>query len=252
MAGLDYEFAPIDVGIMTHPKACAAGPEAMGLWLWGQTYAKYHGTTGRLHRVAVLTAWGGKRNIILAKRLVDAGLWLAREDGDWDVHNFEAKAAGRPTSSTERMRRLRDKRKGDAGDVTCDGENVTGDANSVTSCSTSPSTSLSGSDLKGDARGARVLVMDEPLTERRRKDFEGLTQSVPERPIAPDWSHFVDDRIKRSVLFVSESAIDADWRQWVRRENNFAAERRKNQRGKPERQPLGDPNAKWLKTGSDL
>lgn len=89
---LDYEFAPIDVDIISHPKAFAAGVEAMGLWLWGQAHCKLHRTNGHVARMAALGAFAGKRNIMLAKRLVDAGLWLAREDGSWDVWNYEEKA----------------------------------------------------------------------------------------------------------------------------------------------------------------
>jgi hypothetical protein len=132
---------------MTHPKAFAAGVEAMGLWLWGMAFAKQHRTDGRVHRPAVLGAWGGKRNVMLAKRLVDAGLWIARDDGDWDIHNFEKKGPGRQSSSAERMRRLRSKRKEvTPGDVTCDAGDASGDANEVTLCSTSSSLSVS-SDL---------------------------------------------------------------------------------------------------------
>ena len=159
---LGYEFTPIDVSITTHPKAFAAGVEAMGLWLWGMAYAKQHRTDGQVHRAAVLGAWGGKRNVVLAKRLVDAGLWVAREDGDWDIFNFEAKGPGRQTSSTERMRRLRDRKKkeaaeaalaGASGDAGSDVTSVTGDVtvtrHPVTLCSpsVSPSSgSSSGSD----------------------------------------------------------------------------------------------------------
>lgn len=152
---LDYEFSPIDVNITTHPKAFAAGVEAMGLWLWGMAHARQQKTKGGLSRAAVLGAWGGRKNAALAKRLVDAGLWVATDDG-WEIWNFDKKGAGRTTSSAERMRRLRDKRKGSGGDgVTPD---VTdGDASlpvtSVTSCSTSNSLS-SGSDLGSDARAA--------------------------------------------------------------------------------------------------
>lgn len=102
---LGYEFAPIDVSIMTHPKAFAAGIEAMGLWLWGMAFAKQHRTGGRVHRPAVLGAWGGRRNIMLAKRLEDAGLWTVREDGDWDIHNFEKKGPG--ATSTSRVQKHR-------------------------------------------------------------------------------------------------------------------------------------------------
>lgn len=150
MAKLTYEFAPVDVSIMTHPKACSAGPEAMGLWLWGQCFARVHETSGLIHRSAMLIAWGGKRNIMLAKRLVDAGLWIEREDGDWDIHNFEAKSSGPKSSSTERMRGLRERRRAEEearlaalqashGDVT----SCHGDENSDALCSVSTSVSSS-------------------------------------------------------------------------------------------------------------
>ncbi len=119
--------------------------------------------------------------------------------------------------------------------------------------SPSTSTSLSGSDLQGDARGSRALRPDEPLTDQRRADFESQTFGVPARAIEPDWQNYVDDRIAKTMLFGSDGAIDADWRKWVRRENGFAAEKRKNNRGRADtRQPLRDiEGATWLKpTGS--
>lgn len=261
---LDYEFAPIDVSIMTHPKACAAGPEAMGLWLWGQTYAKHHGTDGRLHRAAVLAAWGGRRNIMLAKRLEDAGLWLAREDGDWDIYNFGRKSPGMrtrgsepPRSSTDRVRLHRSKKKAEVVQdethvtETETGETRFGNGNGSPSPSPSPSPSVSSGEVQ---EGARVLRPDEPLTDQRRNDHEA--SAVPPRAIDPEWRNYVDDRIARSMLFGSPGAIDADWRKWVRRQNAYDAKARQNgyERGRraDTRQPLGDPNAKWLKTGSDL
>lgn len=148
MSRLDYEFAPIDVSIMTHSKACAAGPEAMGMWLWGQCYARVQKTSGIVHRSSVLTAWGGKRNIMLAKRLVDSGLWILHENGDWEIHNFNAKASGHVSSSAQRMRDLRERRKSDAGDEhvqTCDANS---DDLSDAQCSPSISNSLSESSLE--------------------------------------------------------------------------------------------------------
>lgn len=157
---LDYEFTPIDVSITTHPKAFSAGVEAMGLWLWAMAFAKEHRTEGRAHRAAVLGAWGGRRNIVLAKRLVAAGLWIAREDGDWDIHNFEKKGPGSiPASSgaTRQARYRETKRRNapgdadrDAGDVT---RNVTRDVTRVTSASVSVSSSVSSGSDQGGAGG---------------------------------------------------------------------------------------------------
>jgi hypothetical protein len=84
-------YAAIDVNMLTHEKALAAGPEAMGLWTWGMCYAQQHATDGRLPRIAVLSAWGGRRNIMLATRLVRAALWLEDPDGSWVIFNYSKK-----------------------------------------------------------------------------------------------------------------------------------------------------------------
>ena len=257
---LDYEFIPIDVRIIAHPKADAAGPEAMGLWLWGMAFARLNRLAGVLPRVSVLKAWGGSRNIILAKRLVDAGLWIALEGGDWEIFNFEKKGAGRPksdrpTASTERVRRFRMKRVSETHETRVTPVSpVTETRVSETSASISLSSSLSsGSSSSGDPRGPRELRPDEPLTDRLRADFESEMLNVPRRDIDAEWRDFVDDRIKRSATFGSHGAVEADWRKWVRRGHAFAAKDRIASQGRrAERQPLGDPNAKWLKTGSDL
>ncbi len=145
---LDYEFVPIDVRIVAHPKSDVAGPEAMGLWLWGMAYSRLNRLDGTLPRTSVLKAWGGKRNIMLAKRLVEAGLWLSNEDGSWSIFNYEKKGAGRQTSSKERMRALRERRKSDdqcdaESDVTVRHCDASRDVTSVTLCSPSISNSLS-------------------------------------------------------------------------------------------------------------
>lgn len=84
-------YATIDVTLQTHPRAIAAGFEAMGLWLFGMLYAHQHETDGTVHRAAVLAAWGGRRNVMLAKKLVEVGLWTELETGDWLIHNYDKK-----------------------------------------------------------------------------------------------------------------------------------------------------------------
>ncbi len=96
-------YAGIDVNIISHARAFIAGPEAMGLWTWSMCYAQVHETDGRVPRAASLAAWGGRRNIMLAQKLVASGLWLAREDGDWDIWNY-----GKKNQSAEDIQRRKD------------------------------------------------------------------------------------------------------------------------------------------------
>lgn len=96
-------YAGIDVNIISHARAFLSGPEAMGLWVWSMCYAQVHETDGRVPRAAALAAWGGKRNVMLAKKLVESGLWLAREDGDWDIWNYDKK-----NQSADEIRRKKD------------------------------------------------------------------------------------------------------------------------------------------------
>lgn len=257
---LGYEFAPIDVSITTHPKAFAAGVEAMGLWLWGMAYAKQHRTGGHLHRAAVLGAWGGKRNIMLAKKLVEAGLWIAREDGDWNIHNFERKSAGRrkpsesPGSSTPRVKKHREKQRLAANetDVT-DGETVETDPVAGVFPSTSPSISVSSGSDQGGAGGRRALAADEPLTDSLRAAFDALTLTGPPLDADDVWQGFVSHRFRAGTLYPSATAVELDWREWVKRQVKFAAKDRG--RGRVDtRQPLNNPEqADWLKaSGGDL
>lgn len=111
---IDYEFAAVDVDLLVHPKAIAAGVEAMGLWLWGMAWAHKTGADGKLPRHVVLTAWGSSRQVVerLAARLVTSGLWLKTDDG-WEIWNYAkknqsaAEKARRREQGRERMRRLR-------------------------------------------------------------------------------------------------------------------------------------------------
>jgi hypothetical protein len=120
---LGYEFAPIDVSIITHRRLAqvekSARLGAFGLWCWGQCYARTHKTAGLLDRAAVLCALAAPERDIerFASELVRVGLWLARDDGDFDVHNFEKKTS---RNSTERVRKYREKMRQPQPDVTPD------------------------------------------------------------------------------------------------------------------------------------
>lgn len=153
---LDYEFAPIDVDIITHERVMEIDRRlrlaAFGLWTWGQCYAKLHRTDGRLRRAVVFSALasGEADAAKLAAELVRVGLWIATDDG-WTIFNWSKKGPGRrpSTSSTERMRKLRKRRRDeshcDASDVTRVTGDVTDDRHSVTCASISNSYSPSSS-----------------------------------------------------------------------------------------------------------
>jgi hypothetical protein len=209
---LDYEFTPIDVRILAHPKAFKAGIEAMGLWLYGQAYARTHNTGGIVDRDAVDIAWGGKRNTDLARKLVAAGLWSENEDGDYEIHNYEAKTGHRKGTSAERMARFREKKRASSiGSVTCDVTPVTSDVTPVTSDVT-PVTS----DVTSDAHASHPSVsisVSSSVSDSTSESSEGVqgetqTDNPPDRVVVVDtgtrrspevddlWTHYVATRLR--------------------------------------------------------
>lgn len=113
-------FAGIDVDIITHEKlleACAGGDlSPFGLWTFGMCHAQKHESNGRLARAVVITALGGRRNVVLAKKLVDSGLWSVNEDGSWQIWNYAKKNQSaeeireKKTKASERVRAWRERR----------------------------------------------------------------------------------------------------------------------------------------------
>ena len=124
---VDYEYTTIDVDILMHPKAIAAGLEAMGLWLWAMAWSHKTGANGKVPRHVVGLAWGGPPKLVekLAKRLVASGLWIATDDG-WTIWNYGKKNQSaeekerRRALGRERMQRLRGKKRDAVGDDDCD------------------------------------------------------------------------------------------------------------------------------------
>jgi hypothetical protein len=74
-----------DDTLHSHPKARAAGPAAMGLWIMAGTYCAAYGTDGLVPRWFVNQFDHGAR---LASRLVEAGLWRGTDDGGWQFHDW--------------------------------------------------------------------------------------------------------------------------------------------------------------------
>jgi hypothetical protein len=218
-------FAGIDVNVITHEKALAAGIEAFGLWAWGMCYAQLHETDGRLPRIAVLSALAGKRNIMLAQRLVAAGLWTESEDGSWHVFNYRKKNQSadeirkKKEAAAERARAWRERVR------TRDGardERVRTDPPPEPSPSPETPPPPSPENKTGESAPAppmglkRVLREDEPFTEKRAAYVETLHMSEGIRLDGPKvWRKFVNDRMSHGLLYGSTEQVDAAWRKWA-------------------------------------
>lgn len=70
--------------VVDHPRFTASGPTGRDLWHWGMLFSGKHETDGELLLSDVLaTPWGagGKKNIVVAQKLVDVGLWERTDTG---------------------------------------------------------------------------------------------------------------------------------------------------------------------------
>lgn len=72
---MSFIYSRIDVNIVNHPKAIAAGKAAFGLWSWGISYSQMHMLDGLLPDSSVMAALDADNNLAAATRLVEVGLW---------------------------------------------------------------------------------------------------------------------------------------------------------------------------------
>lgn len=255
---LGFQFVPIDIQLEGHPKADRAGPEAMGLWLWGMLHARAHKTGGRISRPSCLGAWRGRRNIMLAKRLVEAGLWVLLDDGDWEIWNFGEKGSGAMTPA-ERARKYRANRHASR-DASRDGAlRVTGSPSRHVSISlSSPSGYGSGSSgsLLGSSESAAGVrdpgpaLEGVPLLERSHDGFPppwwdgscdatamAIGGEVTNRPAL--WVQYLASRSRKSWAMNHTDAVG-----WI---TSVVQAARAKVRTSPPRQKLGSAvNAPWM------
>lgn len=89
-------WARLDDQLHAHPKALAAGLEAMGLWTLALSWCRAYRTGGQVSPEALRRLAGPKAKR-LAARLVDARLWKPAGDGwrfhDWAEHYEDAPGA---------------------------------------------------------------------------------------------------------------------------------------------------------------
>lgn len=121
----------VDDKFHSHPKVMALPPGAVGIWTLAGTWCADYLTDGHINLGQIKRLGGTQRD---AARLVEAGLWLAEEDGyrfrDW--HDYqptkEAVDAEREASRERQRKRreLREKNKRDKTSVTDESQRDTG------------------------------------------------------------------------------------------------------------------------------
>lgn len=85
-------WARLDDGWHDHPKVIAAGLEAAGLWAMCLTWAHKNRRTSKTPGVvplAVVDRFAGRKARGLALRLEAVGMFDAKTDGGWPIHDFE-------------------------------------------------------------------------------------------------------------------------------------------------------------------
>lgn len=244
-------FAGIDVNIITHEKAFAAGMDAFGLWCWGMCYAQLHETNGRLPRILVLAALGGRRNVMLAKKLVDVGLWNTKDDGSWEIGNYGKKnqsaeeIRAKKAASAERVRRWRDRRNASGNAPVTHLERVRTDPEPEPDNTTRKQESVIGtaSPPPSASEVTRVGTRRKPETPCPSSDATPIEVAswaagwkIP--PSHPEFARFLDHHRKGDARWRDWAA---SWRTWLGNAQRFA-------RGGPvPRQPLGSAaSAPWM------
>lgn len=252
-------YAGIDVNIITHEKlvaACEGGDLApFGLWTFGMCHAQLHETNGRLTRPVVLAALAGRRNIMIAKKLVDAGLWIANEDGSWTIWNYGKKNQSadeirdKKAKSAERVKAWRERRNA-SGNATVT-QLVTPPVTRTEQVRTDPEPEPDNTTRKQDLIGT-ASPPPEPVTKvgRRKPETPCPPSDAPTDVIAgwaadwrippthPEFLWFLDHHRKSDARWRDWAAA---WRTWLKNAGRFA-------RGGPvPRQPIGSAaSAPWM------
>jgi hypothetical protein len=78
----------VDDRFHSHPKAIAAGPEAIGLWTIAGSWSVDHLTDGFISRETLPKLLPNRNRTWLANRLVAAGLWEKVGDAGWQFHDW--------------------------------------------------------------------------------------------------------------------------------------------------------------------
>ncbi len=248
--------------IINHPRFLEAGAVARDLYDWGMLWAGQLETDGEIPMSALLASpWGagGKRNVVIAQKLVDVGLWERTDTGfrilKWSEQGNVTKAELVAKREFDRARKARQRASRSSDCPSPESQRCpTGTPQGFPS---SPSDLGPGrKDLPVLARPASgEMRRDLPLEQDARDAWDSVTLTVrPEAPIESVWLEFCGYYAGQS--FPGREALIGRWQKWVSRQARDDAKERVRQRDRPSakrpaevtKQPF-DPEAPWMKLG---
>lgn len=149
----------IDDRIRTHPKIVKAGPAAAWFWLCAVCYCREHLTDGLIPSGMMQSLAPGVTNgKALASRLVEAGLWHARDDG-YEIHDF---LTWNPSRAEVEDKRAQDRDRKGKGNILDSERKINGPttesapyagAGALARARATSSSALGSESSEGDARG---------------------------------------------------------------------------------------------------
>lgn len=191
----------VDDNLATHSKVLIAGNEALGLWVRCGSWSAQQLTDGFVPGT-IVQLFG---SLELASRLVTSGLWVEAGDGfifkDWqDFQPTRTQVLAEREAARERQRKAREKRSP---------ANVTSEVDAAT-----------GEVLEMPKRGRATRIPDgfaltDEMTAWVRKNTPGVD------PVLAT-AKFVDYWAAKSGANATKTDWVATWRNWCRRENEWA------------------------------
>lgn len=242
-------FASIDVDIIMHEKALAAGLEAFGLWAWCMCWTQKYASDGRIPAVAIASALNSKpREMRRAlDRLLSSGLLALSQDGSYSLHNY-----GKKNQTAEEIRRKKDlaaervrawrERRSNAS-VT-PGERVTERVRTDPEPEPEPEPSPEPDNITRKQKGGGALAssvpeftVDSAIPDAFLADAQGQIAPTGETvDVVTEWGLYLADRCRPEQR---KRIGSADWRGWVLKAISFARERRQSRSDANHRPPRG-------------
>lgn len=224
------DHVKIRTHIVMHERFLEAGALARDLWTWGMLHAGHLESDGRIPLVAVLSSpwgYGDRRNVKLAERLVDLGLW-AKVDQGYQVMRWEeqgnltkANLESHRAAARKRMNRLRSGER--SGEVRANFKRSDAEVPTSTSYSLSGSGS-EGSDLPARSEGGAAVGGPPEWFAVEAVGVVHMTTGVVVDDIPARWVEYAGSRSRKGWPMNAQDA--AAWLSTVMRsERSRKAER---------------------------